>query len=93
MKKDEILEMNALMKSLENDIEEMESFNLKLHEIAEKKEKLEQFYEEKWMDYYESSGEFSEENLEILNQDSLWNALVDCDMEARNFIKTAAAII
>ncbi len=93
MKKDEILEMNALMKSLENDIEEMESFNQKLKEINEKKQKLEQFYEEKWMEYYESSDQFSEENFEILNQDSLWNALVDCDMEARNLIKTAAAII
>ena len=93
MNKIEILEINDLMKSLENDIAEMESFNQKLEEISEKKEKLEQFYEEKWMDYYESSEEFSEENLEILNQDSLWNALADCDMAARNLIKTAATII
>ncbi len=42
----ELREMNILMKSLEQDIMEVEKFSEKLKEIAQKKEKLEQFYEE-----------------------------------------------
>lgn len=93
MRKDEILEMNALMKALEEDVEEMAAFNQKLEEITAKKEKLVQFYTEKWMDYYENSEEFNGDNLEILNQDSLWNALSECDFQIREIIKNSAKIL
>ena len=93
MRKDEILEMNALVKSLEADVEEMAVFNQKLEEIIAKKEKLSQFYTEKWMDYYEKSEEFNGDNLEILNQDSLWNALSECDFQIREIIKNSAKIL
>ena len=65
----ELREMNILMKSLEQDIMEVEKFNEKLKEIAQKKEKLEQFYEEQWMDYYDEAEKYNDENLEIMNQD------------------------
>ena len=65
----ELREMNILMKSLEQDIMEVEKFNEKLKEIAQKKEKLEQFYEEQQMDYYDEAEKYNDENLEIMNQD------------------------
>lgn len=81
------------MKSLEQDIMEMEKFNEKLKEIAQKKEKLEQFYEEQWLDYYDEAEKFNDENLEILNQDSLWNAIAHSDLEARELVRNAARLI
>ena len=65
----ELREMNILMKSLEQDIMEVEKFSEKLKEIAQKKEKLEQFYEDQWMDYYDEAEKYNDENLEIMNQD------------------------
>lgn len=90
---EELNKMNELMKSLEKEISEIEKFNEKLKEIAVKKGQLEQFYEEKWMDYYDEAEKYDEGNLEILNQDSLWNAVVDADYEARELIKNAAKLI
>ena len=89
----ELREMNILMKSLEQDIMEVEKFNEKLKEIAQKKEKLEQFYEDQWMDYYDEAEKYNDENLEILNQDSLWNAIADSDFEARELVRNAARLI
>lgn len=89
----ELVEMNSLMKELEKDIQEMEKFNETLQNIAMKKQKLEQFYEEKWMDYYNEAEQYNSENLEILNQDSLWNAIADSDFEARQLVKNAANLI
>ena len=89
----EIHAMNTLMKSLEADIQQMELFNKKLIEIAEKKNQLQQFSDEKWMDYYDNSADFNNENLEILNQDSLYNAIVDTDFQARELIKNAVKLI
>ena len=51
------------------------------------------FYDEKWMEYYDNEEEFASDHLEILNQDSLWNVIADCDSEARKVIKKAAEII
>lgn len=89
----EIREMNVLMKSLESDVEKMAAFNQKLVEITAKQEKLAEFYTEKWMEYYEMAEEFNGENLEILNQDSLWNVLADTDIETRKLIKSAAKLL
>ena len=89
----EIHAMNTLMKSLQADIQQMELFNKKLIEIAEKKNQLQQFSEEKWMDYYDNSANFNNEKLEILNQDSLYNAIVDTDFQARELIKNAVKLI
>ena len=93
MNTEELKKMNLLMKSLEKDIIEMEKFNEKLKEIALKKEKFEQFYKEQWIDYYDEAEKYNAENLEVLNQDSLWNAIADSDFEARELVKNAAAMI
>ena len=93
MDRNEIQKMNDLMKSLEKDVAELEEINQKLKVITEKKETLEKFYEEKWMDYYEEADESEEGSIEILNQDSLWNVLVDADLNARELIKNAANMI
>lgn len=42
------------------------------------------------MNYYDEAEKYTVEGLEILNQDSLWNAIVDSDAEARQLIKNAA---
>lgn len=68
---EEIHEMNALMKSLEQEVAEIERFNQKVEEITAIKNKLAEFYHEKWLDYYEEADKFNAGNLEILNQDSL----------------------
>ena len=89
----EIQEMNSLMKSLEKDLLEMEKFNAKLVEIISKKQKLDQFYHQKWRNYYDEAQKFNGKNLEILNQDSLWNVLVNSDKEARQIIRISAQMI
>ncbi|MDO5615503.1 MAG: DUF4298 domain-containing protein [Cruoricaptor ignavus] len=93
MKTQELKEMNELMKSLEQDILEMQQWNEKLKIIAQKKEQLDRFYEEKWMNYYDEAEQYNDENLEILNQDSLWNALSDTDIEARDLVKNVVNLL
>lgn len=90
---EELKEMNALMKKLEQEVSAMQDFNLILKEIAVLNEKLSVFYEEKWMNYYDEAEKYDDGNLEILNQDSLWNALSDSDFEARELIKNAAQLL
>ena len=93
MNTDEIRKMNSLMKTLENDAVEIREFIAKLQDISQRKKSLEKFYREEWMDYYEHSADFNEENLEILNQDSLWNALADLDAEIKGLLKQTAKMI
>lgn len=82
--------MQDMLTQLEADITDIRDFHTRLIDILKKKEILQKFYEKKWMKYYENYDDTTNEFSRLLNQDSLWNALSDVDIEIRRLIKTTA---
>ncbi len=93
LSKEEITEMNAMMKQLENDVEEMRGFRDQLEAILDRYHALQKFTDEKWLQYYDDHENFSNVDLEILNQDSLYNATSDAYAEAKELLKTAVKFL
>lgn len=90
---EELKQMQEVLNSLEKDVLKLQDFNEEIKKIRENQVTLQKFSEEKWLSYYDAHEKFSEEYYSILNQDSLYNAILDCDFEVRNLIKNASEFL
>lgn len=74
-----IKKMDALMTTLEKNIEEIRLMKKRLKEIANTETLLEEYYETKWLDDHER---YPDEQYGILSEDGLFNVFHDV-LEAR----------
>ena len=74
-------------------MEEMCGFKNHLEKILDRYHALQKFSDEKWLKYYDHHESFSNVDLEILNQDSLYNATSDAYAEAKELLKTAVKFL
>ncbi len=88
--KEELVQMQEMLTELEENIESVREFSTQLTDMIKRKETLQKFYGKKWMKYYEKYEDDTNEFSHLLNQDSLWNALSDMDIEIRRLIQITA---
>ncbi len=75
------------MKQLEQDKIFLEHFLEKLEKIAQRKEKLEKYYNE---NYLEDMDKYPNENLWILSEDGLYNLFFEVETLEKNILKFLA---
>ena len=91
--KEELTEIQEILKRLEKNTGEMEKFNELFKIIMKDYKKLESFYTEKWLKYYDNYKDENDEFYDVLHEDIIFNILGDCLNETKDLIKTGAEIL
>lgn len=101
---DRLIEMQALCHQVEADADKISEFIVFIEEAQARKEKLAEFYQSEWMFYYEDEKNkeawnkelekhVAEDSFSILDEDTIWDALMDERLETIELLKTIVSTI
>ena len=101
---DRLIEMQALCHLVEEDANKISDFIAFIQETEARKQKLAEFYQSEWMFYYEDEKNkeawnkelekhVAEDSFSILDEDTIWDALMDERLETIELLKTIVSTI
>lgn len=101
---DRLIEMQAFCHQVEADADKISEFIVFIEEAQARKEKLAEFYQSEWMFYYEDEKNkeawnkelekhVAEDSFSILDEDTIWDTLMDERLETIELLKTIVSTI
>ena len=101
---EKLIEMQALCHQVEADANKISEFIIFLQEADERRKGLADFLQEDWMFYYEDEENkeawdkelekhVAEDSFSILDEDTIWDALMDERQETLELLKTIVPLI
>lgn len=86
--KDRLQRTEKLLEACESDLQILEHIRYQLEQIEERRKQLESYYENQYMEDYDHVPEDLAADLNLLNQDSIWNVLADQHVQKIILLKT-----